>query len=199
MKNEAKVMKKLKIKDWAELAKDKEKFSQYFSMLPELSEEIRLKVLDAIPEYIEFSKEVVQSIKYEVECIVHANTKTSDAIIESLNSIQKTLDSYANQENLTAEEKRYYCERQMELARMLIEFGKDNREFLKETLNSGLKYIGLALVSLVAIFAGAMIAKSNTKSDEADEDDEDYENYEDDELNYEIINYNDNNCSDEDY
>jgi len=106
----------LGIESWDEFTQ--EKFLEYISMLPDISEETRLKVIEQMPNTLDFTRDLLKTMIVQQENILNSNNKSIEATINSLNSIQKTLDKLSDQPNLTKEDIKYIADKQMELAYM---------------------------------------------------------------------------------
>ena len=149
--SEEQLKKKLNIDSWRNLSK--EKFLDYVAIIPDVSEEIRLKVLENLPELLNFTKDLTETMKFQQEKIINANLNTNNAVIKSLDNIQKSLDSFGNKPDLSKDDLRYIVDKQMELAKMYIEFNKEDKEFLKNIWSGVVKY-GLAVLLFVGSILG---------------------------------------------
>ncbi|KAF5041632.1 hypothetical protein DSECCO2_520970 [anaerobic digester metagenome] len=148
--SEEQLKKKLKIDSWRNLSK--EKFLDYIALIPNVSEEIQLKVLENLPECLSFTKDLTETMKFQLEKIVDENSNTTSSVIKSLDAIQKSLDSFGSKPELSNEDLRYIIDKQMELAKMYIELSKDDKEFL-DKIWSGVVTFGV----VVLLFIGAIL------------------------------------------
>ena len=122
-------------------------------MVPEVSEEARLKILEKLPECIDFAKELVATMKAQQENIAKHNTDITQNIIASLNAVQKSLESMGNKPDLTFEERKYFCDKQMEIAQMYIALNSTNKDFLQK-LWKGVSTFGIVALFVIASVVG---------------------------------------------
>lgn len=148
--NEKQVLDALKIKSWKKLSK--EKFLEYVAIIPDASEEVRLKVLERLPECLGFTKDLLETMKAQQENIANHNTKVTEKIIESLNAIQKSLDNMGNKPKLNFKERQYICEKQMEIAKIYVALDSSNKDFLQKLWNGLVAFGGAALLLVGAVF-----------------------------------------------
>jgi len=159
------------IKDWRLLNK-KQKMSFLFETAPNLSDEVRLKILEYAPDilntaqtvlsdYQDTAKKALEGNQQAVEKILDHNHDMARAISISFNEALETLKALLADPNASFEEKQYWNGELFKYLREMREYDKDNKNFLGELDNKNkgwiqnvLKYSGVAVVVIgVAIAA----------------------------------------------
>ena len=158
------------IKDWRLLNKNKNVLS--FETAPNLSDEVRLKILEYAPDilntaqtvlsdYQDTAKKALEGNQQAVEKILDHNHDMARAISISFNEALETLKALLADPNASFEEKQYWNGELFKYLREMREYDKDNKNFLGELDNKNkgwiqnvLKYSGVAVVVIgVAIAA----------------------------------------------
>jgi hypothetical protein len=148
--SEKKVLKKLGIKDFRHLTK--EKFLEMASMLDKMDPEVAKKALDQFPEFSTVAKEVLAKQKATLEKGLEENSKSVKKYYDSCNTIIKSLQKQLENENLSFEEKKYFIDRMMEIEKRMGEKDKENKGFL-----FAMGSLGAAAVVLVVKTAAAAL------------------------------------------
>lgn len=161
--NESQVMDKLGIKSWRNLSK--ERFLEYIAVIPDVSEEVRLKIIEKLPECISFTKELVATMRVQHEKTLNENSKNTDGIINSLNAIQKSLDKISDRPELTFEDIKYICDKQMEIAKLYNELDKRNKDFLKY-IWGGVVIFGIGVLAFIGSLLGNKYFGGSTSEDQ---------------------------------
>jgi hypothetical protein len=156
--NEEQALKTLGIDSWRNLSKDK--FLKYVTMVPDVSENVRLKVLDQLPGIMGFTKEFVQTIISEQRDITQKNSETTNIIIHSLEAIQSSIDQLSKQPNITFEQRQYFCGIQVEIAQIYLELDEHNKKFLSDIWDGVVKF-GITVLGFVVLVLGGKFLISN--------------------------------------
>lgn len=151
MLNDNQVMEKLGINSWRELSR--EKFMDYVAIIPDVSEEVRIKVLEQFPECIKFTNDLIEAMKSQQSEAIASNEKLINNSMNSLDAIQKALEKLIDRPDLSSEDIRYICDKQLELAKLYIELCKTHSGFLENVLKNFATF-GVVVLTFVASFLG---------------------------------------------
>ena len=141
---ENKVLQTLGLQSFNNISKEKQ--IELISMLHQMDRDVVLKVLDQSPSIINATVEFGKSLLASNDKSVMASHAALDNIITSLNSV-------AENENLSAADKLSIVDKMTEIARMQQELTKENHGFLADCLKK-VGYIALAGGFLAAGYLG---------------------------------------------
>lgn len=169
---------KLGAKDWRALNKN-QIMSFIFEVAPNLSDEVRLKILEfapdilntaktALAEYQDVAKKALEGNQQAVDKILDHNHDIARAITVSFNEALEALKVLLADPKASFEEKQYWNEELFKHLREMREYDKENKSFLgdldsknKGWLQNILKYSGAAALVLfggaIALFAGGKL------------------------------------------
>jgi len=168
---EQEALAKFGAKDWRSLNKG-QIMSFLFETAPNLSDEVRLKILEAAPDILNTAKEVlaeyqetaqkaIEGNQQVVEKILDYDHDVSGAIFISFNKALDTLNELIANPNSSFEEKKYWNDELFKYLHELREHDKENKVFMNEldSKNKGLlqnilKYAGIATI----VVGGVVIA-----------------------------------------
>lgn len=175
MVTDAEALAKLGAKDWRSLNKN-QIMSFLFETAPNLSDEVRLKILETAPdmlhtahsvlsEYQETAKNVLEQNQEIANKMVDQNYDTARAILVSYHEAAETLRGLLADPSASFEEKQYWSNELFKYLHEMREYDKDNKDFVgmldkeqKGFLQNVLKYAGIAALVLVggsiALLAG---------------------------------------------
>ena len=157
---------KLGAKDWRSLNKG-QIMSFLFETAPNLSDEVRLKILESAPdilntaktvlsEYQDTAKNALEENQQVVDKILDNNHDMERAIFVSFNGALETLKALLADPNAPFEEKQYWNGELFKYLREMREYDKDNKNFLGDLDNKNkilfhniLKYAGVAAIVVV--------------------------------------------------
>lgn len=143
--SEVEVLKALDISDFRHMTKDK--VMSFASMLRDMDPEVAKQVLEQIPEFARLSLEALQDYKEIIEKAQDNASASSKQCLELYNEVIRALKTCLNKEDLPFEEKKYYVEKMMEIAKMAGEKDTENKHFYWGTIAAG-----AAVVISVIIF-----------------------------------------------
>jgi hypothetical protein len=163
-------MKKLGIESWSNLPK--EKFTTFFSMMPEMSDEVRLKIIEQMPQFNKLCIESLGAIKEFFEKMIDSNERITMALIKGIDSISEILSKELDKESLSTEERNNIIEKLMEIVKIYNEIHDRNKSFFDTAYGKVITGIGLFLGAALILVAGAAMAgrKPESFSSDSDED-----------------------------
>ena len=162
---EKEALAKLGAPDWRSLNKN-QIMSFLFETAPNLSDEVRLKILESAPEILntaktiiseqqETARETLEQNHEIVDKLLDQNHDMARVIAKSYHESFETLRNLLNNPNATFEEKQYWNTELFKQLKELREFDEKNKKFITEIDNKN-KAFSLKLWQYGAI-AGAVV------------------------------------------
>lgn len=174
---EQEALSKLGAKDWRSLNKG-QIMSFLFETAPNLSDEVRLRILEAAPdilntantvlsEYQDTARKALEQNQEVTGKILDQNHTAAGAMFVQYNKTSETLNNLLSDPNASFEEKQYWSNELFKYLREMREYEKDNKAFLGEVnktnkgfLDNVLKYAGVAAIVMLG---GAIAALTGGK------------------------------------
>lgn len=151
---EREVLQQLNIPDFRHITKDK--VMTFASMLQNMEPEVAKKALEQFPEFAKMTLEVLKDYKGIMEKTLDENSASSKQCYDIYNEVMDALKSCLAKDDLPFEEKKYYIEKMMEIAKMAESKDTENKGFNWKMITLGTG----AVFTVVGI--GASILGSNT-------------------------------------
>lgn len=161
-------MKKFGIEDLRKFnSKD---FIKLVSSIDRMDPEVAKELIAQIPNFLNFAKEGLVSVKDSFEKISKSDDESIKSIYESYDLIIESLNNELRDGELSLDEK-------LEISRMIRDFIHDKEEAhfrqqeqRHELFKSFAKGVGVACLGIVAILGGSEIAKGISENPEHDDD-----------------------------
>ena len=147
---EAKALKMLDIPDFRHLTK--EKAVQLVSMLDRVDPEVAKAVLEQYPKFAEVVLSTARDWKENVGKALEENGKVTKETIAAVSAAMASLSDLVGREDITPEERSEMADRMIDLAKLLNEIDKRNKDFILKVLGIG----SVTLLGLVAMAATAL-------------------------------------------
>ncbi len=147
LNSEDEVKKALGIKSWRNLSKDK--VVQFAAMMPDMSKEVAMKVIEQFPKFTEFATDTMTNL-------VHAHKGTLEANSESqgqFHQIQRDMLEILHGEldkDLTPEERARVLDQMNKIGDQAFEKDREAKQFLNGLFDKA------AVVSVVTVVAGVV-------------------------------------------
>lgn len=154
---EREVLQQLDIPDFRHITKDK--VMTFASMLQNMEPDVAKKALEQFPEFAKMSLEVMKDYKGVIEKILDENSVSSNQCYDIYNEVMDALKSCLAKEDLPFEEKKYYIEKMMEIAKMAESKDTENKGFNWKIISLGT----LAVFTVVGIGASILGGNTNIK------------------------------------
>jgi len=150
---EQEVLKKLGSSDWRSLTK-KQIMTFIFETAPQVSDEVRLKILDTAPDILNTVKEMVKGYKKVAKKLLDQNHELAKAFYIICHDLAVAHEKLMSSENSSFEEKKYWSDRMFDLLREMREFDRDNKKHMRNVLAT-VGVVGLAVVGgAIAVVTG---------------------------------------------
>lgn len=147
---EAKALKMLNIPDFRHLTK--EKAVQLVSMLDRVDPEVAKAVLEQYPKFAEVVLSTARDWKENVGKALEENGKVTKETIAAVSAAMASLSDLVGREDATPEERSEMADRMIELAKLLNEIDKRNKDFILKVLGIGsVTFLGLAAVAAAVL------------------------------------------------
>ena len=172
--SEKQVLKKLGIKDFRHMTKDK--VVKFATMLPYMDPEVAKAALEQFPTFKELATDLVAQYKEILEKAFDKNEESQKAFYDACNEVIHSLQKELEDTDITPEERDRIEDKMIHVAVMIGEKDSENKKFLLKILS----YLGIGILFIFGI--GASLLGSNTKlstsgDDDDDDDDTDYTQY----------------------
>lgn len=154
---EREVLQQLNIPDFRHITKNK--VMTFASMLQNMEPEVAKKALDQFPEFAKMTLEVLKDYKGIMEKTLDENSASSKQCYDIYNEVMDALKSCLAKEDLPFEEKKYYIEKMMEIAKMAESKDTENKGFNWKMISLGT----LAVFTVVGIGASILGGNTNIK------------------------------------
>lgn len=128
--NEEKVLKKLKIKDFRHLSK--EKVVDFISMLPEMDPEVAKAAIGQFPEFTSMVKSITADYKDQIKELSKSNDDSMKSCYEAAKNILKALDKMLKNKDLSYDEKMEIITKMQEIQKMMNEKDSENKKFIRD-------------------------------------------------------------------
>lgn len=145
--DERKALKMLDIPDFRHMTK--EKAVQLVSMLDRVDPSVAKAVLEQYPQFANILLDSAKNWKENVGKALEEGGKVSQETIASINAAINSLSSLLAREDVSEEERERTADRMVELAKLVAEVDKRNKDFIFNVLKIG----GGVVLGIVAIAA----------------------------------------------
>ena len=155
--DENQVKEKLGITEWRQLSKDK--MMNFFEILPDVDNEVAIRIIEQLPDFSEKTAQIIDAMK---EMYRQALADNKEATTESVKAYESVLDAIKvemEKGGLTAEEKRYFAEKMIEIANKISEKDSENKNFLLKMLG------GAGAFFLAVLWLGIELLKTLSPGD----------------------------------
>lgn len=149
---EQKVLRKLGIKDFRHLTKDK--VITMASMLDKMDPEVAKKALEQFPEFSNTAREMLIVYKDTLDKSLESNRESVESYYDSCKSIIEILQKQLDDENFSFEEKKYIIDKMLEISKMMGEKESENKKFIATMAVVATVGVGIVTVGLASALGG---------------------------------------------
>ena len=154
---EREVLQQLNIPDFRHITKDK--VMTFASMLQNMEPDVAKKALEQFPEFAKMALEVMNDYKGVMEKTLDENSASSKQCFDIYNEVMNALKSCLAKDDISFEEKKYYIDKMMEIAKMAESKDSENKGFNWKVIGLGT----LAVFTAVGIGASILGGNANIK------------------------------------
>lgn len=164
---EEQVLKRLNIKDFRHLSKDK--VMKFASMLPYIDPEVAKKALDQFPEYAKSVTEMVKSYQGVIEKSFEKNENSQNAYYNACNQIIEELKRQLADTDITFEEQQTINNEMIQIAQMMSEKDTENKQHLIQMAQKfGVVVLGFAVVIASVLGSNIQINQGDNSGNSSD-------------------------------
>ncbi|MFF0386467.1 hypothetical protein [Streptomyces sp. NPDC004286] len=157
-KNEDEIKRALGIESWRHLSR--EKMIRFVAMMPDMSTEVALKIIEQFPTFTDFAKNVVGVMEKAYESTLSNNKWSQEHFHRACHEVREILRVELTKDNLSGEDKKFIIEQIQETLRMEFQKDSENKRLLSENLKRVLAGTGAALALGVVFVGGKVFAES---------------------------------------
>lgn len=157
-KNEDQIKKALGIDSWRHLSKDK--MVRFVAMMPDMSTEVALKIVEQFPAFKDFAKNAVDMMQKAHESTLTANERSQEHVHRAFQEIREILRRELDKGDLTWEQRKYLIEQIQETGRQQSQKDSENKKFLDGALGKALAGAGVLAALGVAFVGGRVLAEN---------------------------------------
>ncbi|API90057.1 hypothetical protein BKP56_12670 [Marinilactibacillus sp. 15R] len=155
------VLKQLGISNFRQVTKDK--LMEFTSLLNEMNPEVAKKAIELFPQFAKMSLEAMTEYRSLLEKTLDENTESSKQTFNIYDEIIGTLKDSIEKENLTFEEKQFYIEKMIEVAKMAEKKDTENKNFNWKIASAAAVGVATVLGVSVSVLGGKTKKRSNSK------------------------------------
>lgn len=147
---EMEVLKQLDIPDFRHMTKDK--VINFASMLQNMDPEVAKKAIEQFPEFAKMALEAFTEYRTVLEKTLDASEESSKDCFAVYDKVLSALEKCVYQEEISFEEKKYYLNQMVEIAKMADKKDTENKSFHWKVIGAAT----LTVISIVGIGAAAL-------------------------------------------
>lgn len=147
--SEKKVLKKLGIKDFRHMTKDK--VVKFASMLPYMNPEVAKKALEQFPSFKDLAGDMVIEYKAIVNAAFEENRISQKAFYDACNSILDSLKTELEDDEIDAVERDRIENKMIKVAGMIGEKDRENKGWLLKIVGGTFSLVVLGIATAAAI------------------------------------------------
>ena len=155
MMSEEKVLRKLGIKDFKHLTKDK--VIMMASMLDRMDPEVAKKALEQFPDFTNTTKEMLAEYKQSLDKSLELNHDSTKSVYDTYNAIISSLQKELENEKLSFEQKKQIIEQMKDVADRVDKKDTENKRFI-----AGMAALGMMVVAGTVAVLGAVLGGDTT-------------------------------------
>lgn len=152
--SEEEVKKALGIKSFREMSK--EKTLALYAALPDMANEVRLKLIEQIPTVQKFALDAVNVIEQTFEKTLESTDKSQEKLHDSFSEVRSVLKGELARDDISEEYRRYLIEQLGDDLKEQASKDTENKEFVAAQADDTRKSV--IIITGIAILAGVVLA-----------------------------------------
>lgn len=141
----------------------KDKVMKFAAMAKNMDLEIVEKAIEQFPDFAKLTFESLKDYTNVMKKIIDANLEGSKQCNEIYNDILNELKKCLDKEDLAFEEKKYYFDKMIEIAKMAEIKDTENKKFYDVVSKTTTQVLGLAFIAIITI-GGSIIKEKIDKN-----------------------------------
>jgi hypothetical protein len=110
----------------------KEKFPDLVALLPEISEELRPKVFELVPGFLQYSMDAMNAVEETFKHTLSSNDRSQTELSQSFSELRAVLNGRLERDGLSEEHERFLIKNLVRLQTMQLDKDTENKRFLAE-------------------------------------------------------------------
>lgn len=161
--SEDEVKKALGIDSWRNLSK--EKMLAFVAAMPEMANDVRLKLIEQLPAFQKFALDAVGLVERAHASTLQANSQSQSGVHEAFEEVRALIKGELDREELSEEHSRFLIGAAMDTAKMESEKDTENKQFHDGLLKTVGAVAGVAVLTAVVLVGGKiMISRGGSPS-----------------------------------
>lgn len=151
---EQKVLKKLNIKDFRHLTKDK--VVSMATMLDKMDPEVAKKAIEQFPDFSNAVKEIFAEYKTILDKAIESNDKSESSLFDTCDAIITACQKELDKDILTFDEKKYILEKMADIAKIKFEKDSEGKKYRILISVLGFSTVSLLIGAMASALGGRM-------------------------------------------
>ena len=165
--SEKKVLKKLGIKDFRHMTKDK--LVQFASMLPKMDPEVAKAALSQFPSFSGLAKDLTEQLSIMVGREFDLSSDSQKAFFDAGNRILTSLEKELEDDDIDSDERNRIEDKMIQVAQMLDKKDTDNKKRAEHVTEIVAGICGVIVLAAAAILGAASLVQGDDSSDPSDD------------------------------
>ena len=165
--SEKKVLKKLGIKDFRHMTKDK--LVQFASMLPKMDPEVAKAALSQFPSFSGLAKDLTEQLSIMVGREFDLSSDSQKAFFDACNRILTSLEKELEDDDIDSDERNRIEDKMIQVAQMLDKKDTDNKKRAEHVTEIVAGICGVIVLAAAAILGAASLVQGDDSSDPSDD------------------------------
>ena len=158
--NENQVKAAIGITDWRHLSKDK--LMNFISILPDVDNEVAIKIIEQFPEFSKNSVEIVNIMRDVCSTALEDDKLSTEQSVEAYKQVLDELSSLLKREDISIEDRKYFANKMIEVADKIGLKDTEGKTFKGKLLNTvGGVVLGALLIGASVLGVKYLDTKSN--------------------------------------
>ncbi len=113
-----------------------EQYPELVALLPEMSDELRLKLFELVPGFLQFSLDAMNAVEETFEKTIESNDRDQTELRESFKDLRDIFKGRLDREGISEKHERFLIRNLMDLQKMEVDADAENKKFLADQANA---------------------------------------------------------------
>jgi len=113
-----------------------EKYPELVALLPDIPDELRLKLFELIPGFLQFALDAMKAVEETLQTTIKSNDKNQAELNESFGDLRNILKGRLERDGISEEHERFLIENLMNLQNIQVDKDSENKRFLSDQANA---------------------------------------------------------------
>ena len=134
LRSEEDVKNALGIETWRNLSK--EKIMSFISILPNVDNEVAVKIIEQFPEFVKASNEMIHVMKDLCENAIKDASENTKISIKAYEKVLDELSVLVERDDISSEDRKYFSDKMIEIADKIGKKDTEDKQFKAKILNN---------------------------------------------------------------